>query len=142
MIDEEIKLMIKRHEGFRPYVYVDSLGYLTGGYGHAFLPGSRISHDVANLLFKEDFEGAVKGYDKLGIDLDPIRRGAMIDMIYQLGLSGVWGLRKMLNHLRNRNYDKAHDEALDSLWAQQTTYRAQKIAKILKTGTLDGVAIK
>ena len=31
---EELKERIKEHEGFRSYVYKDSLGFATIGYGH------------------------------------------------------------------------------------------------------------
>jgi len=48
MIEPEIKKMIQRHEGYRPYVYYDTLGFPTGGYGHAFLDRSPISHDAVS----------------------------------------------------------------------------------------------
>lgn len=140
MNEDDLKKRIQLHEGFRPYVYVDSEGYLTGGYGHAFLAGSRISHDVAELLFKEDFEDAVKKYEKLDLELDTVRKGVVIEMIYQLGLSGVRGFKKMLNYLKINNYEKAAEEMLDSLWANQTKCRAIKLSRIMKTGSLDGVA--
>jgi len=131
---EDLKIRIQLHEGYRPNVYVDSMGFLTAGYGHAFLVGSKISHDVAELLFREDFEDAVRKYKKLDLDLDPIREGVVIEMIYQLGLSGVRGFQRMLMALKVKDYDKASEEMLDSLWASQTRYRARKLAKIMMTG--------
>lgn len=131
MTEDEIKDMIKAHEGFRAYVYYDSRGFPTGGYGHCFLNRSPISHDVADLLFKEDYAEAVKGYNKLELNLDPIRRGILIDMIFNLGLSGLRGFTKMLKALRAGDYNKASMEMLDSEWAKQTKYRAKKLAEMM-----------
>ena len=51
MLNEEYtKNMIKKHEGFRDYVYKDSVGVLTGGWGHAFHEGSRLSKKIAEIL--------------------------------------------------------------------------------------------
>ena len=134
MNELEIQDMIKMHEGFRPYVYYDSRGFPTGGYGHAFLNRSPISHDVANLLFKEDYSRAVDGYNKLKLDLDPVRRGILIDMIYQMGISGIRGFSRMLKALRKNDYETAADEMLESLWATQTKWRAKKLAQMMREG--------
>ena len=134
MTEDEIQSMIKSHEGFRPYVYYDSMGFPTGGYGHAFLHRSPISHDVADLLFKEDYERSVGGYKKLELDLDPVRRGVVIDMIFNLGLSGVRGFPLMLKALRKKDHETAADEMVDSLWYGQTGYRAKKLVMMMRTG--------
>ena len=134
MTDDEIKEMIQRHEGYRPYVYYDSLGFPTAGYGHAFLPKSPISHDVAVLLFKEDFCRAKRDYDKLKLDLDPVRRGVILDMLYNLGLSRFRGFSNMIDALNQGDYDKAAVEMLDSLWSKQVKGRAGRLAKMMREG--------
>ena len=134
MTDDEIKEMIQRHEGYRPYVYYDSLGFPTAGYGHAFLPKSPISHDVAVLLFEEDFCRAKRDYDKLKLDLDPVRRGVVLDMLFNLGLSRFRVFEKMIAALSQGDYDKAADEMIDSLWYTQTKGRAKKLAEMMRTG--------
>jgi lysozyme len=134
MTNLEIKKMIQRHEGYRPFVYYDSLGYPTGGYGHCFLPESPISHSVAMLLFEEDFERACKDYDRLQLDLDPVRRGIIIDMLFNLGLTKFWSFKNMIKAIRVKNYNLAAQEMIDSKWARQTKSRAYHLAEMMRTG--------
>lgn len=134
MDDTKLKDMIKSHEGYRPYVYYDSLGFPTGGYGHAFLDRSPISHDVALLLFEEDFSLAVEDYNKLDLQLDSVRRAVVIDMLFNLGLTRFRGFRKTIKALRRGDYDTAAKEMLDSKWAKQVKSRAFRLARMMKTG--------
>ena len=134
MTDDEIKEMIQRHEGYRPYVYYDSLGFPTAGYGHAFLPNSPISHDVAKALFEDDFCRAKRDYDKLKLDLDPVRRGVILDMLFNLGLPRFRGFSNMISTLKRKDYVSASEHGLDSLWAKQVKGRANHLMKILRTG--------
>lgn len=136
MTNLEIKEMIQIHEGYRPYVYYDSLGYPTGGYGHAFLPYSPISHDVAVLLFEEDFKKAVKNYDKLDFKLDPIRRAIIIDMLFNLGMTKFRSFQRMIQALEFGQYEKAADEMLNSKWSRQTKSRAFRLARMMRTGEI------
>ncbi len=134
MQDHDIKEMIKKHEGYRPFVYYDSVGFPTGGYGHAFLDRSPISHDVAVLLFEEDFDRAKKDYNKLNLELDPVRRAVIIDMLFNLGLTKFMGFINMVQALKNGNFDKAADEMMDSKWATQVKNRAFRLTHMMKTG--------
>ena len=134
MIDDRIKSLIKKHEGFRAYVYYCSQGYPTGGYGHAFLDRSPISHAVAHLLFEEDFARAASDYDKLQLSLDPVRRAVLYDMLFNLGLSRLRRFKKMLKALRSGDYEKAAAEILDSEYARQVGGRAKTLDKMMKTG--------
>ena len=132
--DSQVKQMIQDHEGYRPYVYYDSLGYPTGGYGHAFLPHSPISHDVAILLFEEDFNRAVEDYEKLGWKLGPVRRAVIIDMLFNLGLTKFYGFERMISAIEHGDYATAADEMLDSRWAKQVKSRAYRLASMMRTG--------
>jgi len=134
LTDDEIKEMIQKHEGYRPYVYYDSLGFPTAGYGHAFLPRSPISHAVAVALFEDDWCRAKKDYAKLKLDLDPVRRGVVLDMLFNLGLPRFRGFRNMISALKRKDYVAASEHGLDSLWAEQVKSRANRLMEIMKTG--------
>ena len=134
MNDSDIEKMIKTHEGFRPYVYYDTLGFPTGGYGHAFLNRSPISHRVADLLFEEDFDRVKQDYKTLKLDLDPVRRAVVLDMLFNMGLTRFRGFEKMLSALRAGDFEKAAEEMLDSKWARQVRSRAFRLARMMKTG--------
>ena len=134
MNESKTKEMIQRHEGFRPCVYYDTLGFPTGGYGHAFLDRSPISHGVAVLLFDEDFDRAKKDYEKLEFDLDPVRRAVIIDMLFNLGLTKFRAFRLMIRALQDKKYHIAAEEMLDSKWAKQVKSRAFRLARMMRTG--------
>jgi lysozyme len=55
-------------------------------------------------------------------------------MIFNLGLYGVLGFKRMLAALREKDYLKASKEMLDSKWAKQVGYRAKKLASIMALG--------
>jgi lysozyme len=126
MTDNEIKESIKKEEGLRLNVYRDSIGNLTVGYGHLLRVGSIIPQFVADALFEFDYDRSVKDYETLKLDLDPVRRGAIIDMIFNLGIGGVLDFKKMLAHLRNKNWIQAAYELMESQYAKQVHERAKR----------------
>ena len=138
MNDNLIRDGIKRHEGYSDTVYIDSVGVPTVGYGHALLQGSKIPHVVAELLFDQDFDIAVKDYEILtlrwSINLEPVRRGVLINMLFNMGMSRVSKFQKMLTALQAGDYDKAADEMLDSRWATQVGKRADELANTMRKG--------
>jgi len=125
---------IKHHEGFRKGVYMDTLGYETIGYGFA----------IKNLEIDEDIAGLILERKMMCLILDCFNRfqwlnaqptgiqEAIIEMCYQLGISGVSKFKKMITHIKNGDYILAGDEALDSRWAKQTPNRAKEISEIIK----------
>jgi len=138
MDDKELSDEIKKHEGFRDTVYIDSVGVPTVGYGHALHEGSRIPHLVADLLFEQDFNDAKKDYEILanreGLCLTPLRRGVLINMLFNMGLRRVMGFKKMLAALQADNWDEAAKQMLDSKWAHQVGPRAKDLAEKMRRG--------
>ncbi len=127
MREEAIKKMIQRHEGFMPRVYMDTVQVATGGSGHAFLVGSPISHEVADLLFKDDYNRCLKDYEQLRPligELNPVRRAVIIDMLFNLGLPRLKEFKKTFAAIRAKDFEEAAKEMLDSKWARQVGYRA------------------
>lgn len=135
---ENIKEMIKRHEGFRDRVYVDSVGVLTVGYGHALLPGSKVSQAVCDLLFEADFRNAYVGAVELcndhGVVLGTTRLCVIIDMCFNLGPDRLRKFKKMWAALQQHDYSGAAAEMLDSKWATQVGKRAHELSAIMATG--------
>ena len=137
MREEAIKKMIQRHEGFVPRVYMDTVQVPTGGYGHAFLIGSPISHRIAEMFFEEDYSRCLKDYEQLKPligELDPVRRAVIIDMLFNLGLPRLKMFKKTLAAIRAKDFEEAAKEMLDSKWARQVGYRARKLAEMMETG--------
>ena len=88
--------------------------------------GSVIPREAAEIIFDADFEQAATDYLKLGLDLDPLRRAALIDMLFNLGLPKVRRFVHFLAYLREKNWIKAAIELMDSEYARQLPERAMR----------------
>ena len=137
MREEAIKKMIQRHEGYVPRVYMDTVQVPTGGYGHAFLVGSPISHRIAEMFFEEDYSRCLKDYEQLRPligELNPVRRAVIMDMLFNLGLPRLKRFKRMFTAIGVKDFETTADEMLDSKWARQVGYRARKLADMMRTG--------
>ena len=125
--------MILDDEGFESKPYKDTLGNWTFGHGLTY-----ITKEESERIVKERIEKINSEFEKLKWYrmLDKQRKQAIINMGYQLGVKGVKGFKKMIRALGKQDWNKAHEEALDSAWAVQTPQRAARVAEILRTGKL------
>ena len=138
---EELKYRIKEHEGFRDTVYYDHLGNATVGWGHLvtsednFTSGVTYPEEVLEQVFEKDFAKAKEGADSLCKDLpiNYIARGVLIEMCFQLGVTGVSKFRNMFEALKIPDYNKASEEMLDSKLHEQTPARAKSLSYIMRS---------
>lgn len=132
-IYNDLKERIKKNEGFREEVYIDSLGYPTFGYG-----SRKIREKYADLNMQDDLKECIslieKYVEKEGISIDEFRIGILSEMVYQLGYSGVLKFKKMWKAIKDMNYDIASAEMKNSLWFKQTPIRAGDLALKMKRG--------
>lgn len=126
MTEEDIKASIKKEEGLRLDCYEDSMGVLTIGYGHSLASGSRISIRAAETIFDDDFNLAMDAYQTLDLDLDSVRKSAIVDMIFNMGISGVKKFEHFLFALRYKDWVRAANELMDSRYAKQVPNRAKR----------------
>ena len=107
---------------------------VVGDWRHGITKGAAIYllHNDINRVVKE-CERAF-GFFK---DLDDERQYALLDMVYQMGASGVKKFKNMISALACGNYKTAAAECLDSAYARQTPVRAQRIAKLIETGRFE-----
>jgi len=61
-------------------------------------------------------------------------KDVLLEMAYQLGVSGLLKFKKTLEHINNKDFEKASEEMLDSKWARQTPNRAKELANLMKGG--------
>ncbi len=148
MSEKQTKELLKKHEGFRLTIYNDTSipPVLTGGYGHAFILGSKISKRVADALFEDDYEIARNDYHRFvqtfGISsLNSARECVLINMFYNMGYEKMThsqrGFVKMIRALQNRDFQKAAIEMLDSSWAKQVGYRSSELSRIMSSGKFE-----
>tara|TARA_S200002703_G_C3732678_1_gene225213 strand:- start:62 stop:499 length:438 start_codon:yes stop_codon:yes gene_type:complete len=137
---EQLKERIKIHEGFCDTVYKDTLGKRTIGYGHLctdneeWKDGKAYTIEYLNDVFEGDFNEAVRQTEQLigNLILHKEANEIIIEMVFQLGMSGVSKFKKMWAALKNQNYDEAANQMLDSKWAKQTPNRAKDLSEIMR----------
>jgi GH24 family phage-related lysozyme (muramidase) len=131
----------KDAEGYLENVYLDSEGYPTVGYGWC-LDYTRKWNSVKDFLnskFEEKYHEAELDYEKLGLDLDPVRRDAVIDLIYNMGLTKVLKFKNTLAALKMKDYLGAGNNLEQSLWYKQVGRRGKRIVNLIKTGNWDSL---
>jgi lysozyme len=65
------------------------------------------------------------------------RQAVILDMAYNLGISGVLMFKKMWAEIGRAYFRAAADEMLDSKWAKQVGDRADRLASIMATDSLE-----
>ena len=134
---------VKKHEGYRNKVYLDTLGKRTVGVGHLCVEDfweddKEYEEKFLMTILEHDLETAIKGAKELMaehgcMDMDEVAEEIIIEMIFQLGKTGVSKFKNMWKALSELNYVGASYEMLDSKWAKQTTNRANGMADTMKS---------
>nr|BAR34736.1 Phage-related lysozyme (muraminidase) (COG3772) [uncultured Mediterranean phage uvMED] len=140
----ELKQKIKKHEGYRDHIYLDSLSIATFGYGHMVLPTDDLVKDkhypieVAEEYFDKDFGIAVSAAEKLigNINLNHVQTCCIIQMCYQLGGPRTSKFKKMWQALEDGDALTASAEILDSRWHAQTPARCEEVAEEMAGSSL------
>lgn len=133
---------IAQEEGFRSKPYLCSEGYPTVGYGQKIGPKGadlslyqiNIPEPVAKAWLKHNVDQIAPAATAICGPLDGVRKAAVVSMIYQMGEAGFLGFRNCIAGIKVGDWQRAHDEALDSRWAKQTPERAKRTALMLLTG--------
>ena len=129
----DFKALIKRigvNEGFRSKPYQCSEGVWTIGHGITWLTEEESLHILTGRISQLH----LKLLDDLDWykDMPPEIQGILIEMVYQIGYSGVMKFKKMIANMIDKNWKGAATEMLDSLWAKQTPNRANRLADIVR----------
>ena len=132
MNDHSTKSMLRRHEGDTCEVYLDTNGYLTVGVGHQLAIGSKIPQEAVEAIFRADYQEVVEGYNSLGLTLDNDRRGVVINMLFQMGLTRFKGFKRFITRLREKDWAWAAYEMWDSKWRRkERSKRALELIEIM-----------
>lgn len=126
---------LELHEGFRKYPYEDTKGFITIGYGYN-LDANGLPKDICKKLLQDKVNELWDKLFNIGWFrvLNEVRKKVILDMAYNMGIDGLSRFRKMIDALKAEDYDEASKEMLDSMWANQVGERAERLAKMMKTG--------
>jgi len=129
---------VKKHEGYRNKVYLDTLNKRTIGVGHLCVEefwedDKEYEEKFLMDILEADLQNAIKGAKDLMsengcMDMDEVAEEIIIEMIFQLGKTGVSKFKNMWKALSALEYSTAASEMLDSRWAKQTPNRAQAMS--------------
>ena len=133
-------LSLAIHEGIVMYVYTDSLGYKSVGVGHKVtendpewdLPaGTPVEEDRIFQLFEQDCGKAIEDARDVIPNFDDLPNGVqaiLVEMAFQMGKSGLSKFQNMISALKNKDYETAAAEMVDSRWNKQTPDRCRKLS--------------
>ena len=129
---------VKKHEGYRNKVYLDTLGKRTVGVGHLCVEDfweddKEYEEKFLMTILEHDLESAIKSAKQLiadhgCMDMDEVAEEIIIEMVFQLGKTGVSKFKNMWKALSGLEYSVAASEMLDSRWAKQTPNRAETMS--------------
>lgn len=125
-----------RDEGDIPHPYRDSEGKLTIGVGHN-LDAKGISWRARMVILGDDVEDATRELENAlpwVRDLNDARRGALINMTFNLGIGGLLSFKNTLAAIQEGRWDDAAKGILDSKYARQVGPRAHRVAEQIRTG--------
>ncbi len=131
-----IRDQLVRHEGLRLRPYRDTVGKLTVGVGRN-LDDVGLSREEAFLLLDNDIlrvQSEVIHALPWAVDLDRPRFEVLLNMAFNLGITGLLGFTNFLAHVQQGEYEDAAHHMLDSKWAVQVGKRAQELAQIMRSG--------
>lgn len=127
---------LRLHEGERLKPYRCTAGKLTIGIGRnledrgitaeesAYLLGNDIDHHWRELLRALPWVAS----------LDSVRQRVLLDMAFNLGITGLLGFKNTLATIKAGNYQRGAEMMLQSKWAGQVGQRAVRLSRMMATG--------
>lgn len=132
---KKLKRSILKHENYRKYPYLDTVGKLTIGIGYNLSDRGIDDEWIKNAYTKDviylfrAFERDYKFFNNLNND----RKIVLIDMAF-MGYKKISLFKNMIGALEKEDYELAANEMLKSTWAYQVKGRATELAEAMRTG--------
>lgn len=143
-----LKAALYRDEGVRLKPYLDccgkpwrdctckTKGKLTLGVGRN-IDDVGISIGESDTMLDNDItraSAAVYRHLTWIMNLDEVRREALINLAFNVGVAGLLGFTRMLTALERGDYETAARELLDSKYRKQVLTRAERLAEQIRSG--------
>ena len=131
--ESDLNKQIKEHEGLVLKPYKCPAGKLTIGYGHN-IEDNGLSKSACEYILIEDIEEAKRNlyaiftrdfFDSLSNN----QKIALVDMMFNLGLSRFLTFKKFILAVKQRNFDRASVEIIHSRAYTQAKRRYQLLAE-------------
>ena len=134
---KNLKIRIKKNEGYSNKPYKDQLGYFTIGYGHLIKENEdkyyymKFKKKHFESLFEIDFNKCLINYKKYFYNEshNQKEKELLVEMLFQLGTKGVLGFKKMTYYINKKEKYMTCLEMMNSLWYKQTPQRVKNLIK-------------
>jgi lysozyme len=151
LMNQKLIEQLKKHEGFRARVYKCTAGRNTIGYGYNLdanplnltdfelkqFVDSGVQERVAEWLLIRMIDkctGELVSHISWFESLDEVRQSVLINMAFNLGITGLMQFKTTLAMVKAGDYDLASKAMLKSKWAGQVHGRAAELALQMRTG--------
>ena len=126
-------LQLKEHEGLVLKLYRCPAGKLTIGYGHN-IEDNGLSKSACEYILLEDMKEAERNlyaiFTKVFFEtLNDNQKIALIDIMFNLGLSKFLTFKKFIAAVKNKDWPKASAELIDSKAYTQNKRRYKKLSE-------------
>jgi lysozyme len=139
-VKTELVRQLRGDEGGKACVYKDSLGFWTIGVGRLVDPskkGAGLRPEEITFLLQNDIDDRIDALTRSlpwFQNLDDARKGALLNMAFQLGTDGLLEFKNTLALVRDGKYENAAAAMLESLWAKETPARAKRLSEQMRSG--------
>lgn len=133
---EKLKADLLLDEGFRRFVYKDSLGVETVGIGRNLRDKGIILSEARGLLqndIKEIWQNFILLLPWI-VNLNATRQNVLSNIAFNVGVGGLLKFKNMLEAARLGKFDLAAKELLDSQAARVSPNRYCRLSRELQTG--------
>ncbi len=134
---DRIKEQLVRHEGLRLKPYRCTAGKLTIGIGRN-LDDCGITQSEAYVMLINDIMNCEKQLQAKIPDiyngLDEVRKSVLLNMCFNLGISGLLGFKNTLEFIKVGDWERAANNMLVSRWAKQVGRRAIELSELMRKG--------
>ena len=129
---------LKVDEGYKGFMYKDSEGKTTIGYGHN-LDDIGFPQRLAELVLYYDLKETIREVRREFLwfkDMPESKQEVVVNMAFNVGMSSIRGFKRMLFALSKHDYLSAAKEMIDSKWYTQVGQRARRLVSIMSDGRL------
>ncbi len=131
----KIEELLIKHEGLKLKPYKDTRGILTIGVGRN-LEDNGIEQDEALYMLKNDIKRCENELKEIFPDFDELPENVklvLIDMIFNLGKSRFLTFKKMIQAVKERNWEAMIREMKNSQWCKQVEERCRGDVELIKS---------
>lgn len=131
-----MRVELMRDEGVRLRPYLDTVGKLTIGVGRN-LDDVGITQVEAAHMLDGDIQRTASELDtqlRWWRNLDETRQRVILNMAFNLGVSGLLKFKNTLAAMQAGKYADAAEGMLKSKWAEQVGQRAVRLANMMRGG--------